>query len=185
METRELSVLALPTMDEQTGLLNVIIETPKGTRNKFGFDERFGLLRLKKVLPPSTVFPFNFGFLPSTWGEDGSPLDVVVLMEEPAFPGCLVSARLLGVIEAEQTRHGRKVRNDRFIAVADQTPALGHYQHLKDVEFGLLGQIEQFFISYNQAEGQKFIPIRRTPGEMARKLIAEGQARFVEKFDAR
>ena len=122
MEMRGMSVIGLPSYDQETGLLNAIIETPKGARNKFSYDERLGLFRLKKVLPAGAVFPFHFGFIPGTWGEDEGPLDVLVLMEEPAFPGCLVPSRLLGVLEAEQTKHGKCLRNDRFIAVADKMP---------------------------------------------------------------
>ncbi|HEX8201166.1 MAG TPA: inorganic diphosphatase, partial [Isosphaeraceae bacterium] len=87
----------------KTGELNVIIETPKGSRNKFDFDEELGLFKLGGVLPAGAVFPYDFGFVPATRGGDGDPLDVLVLMDEPAFVGCLVPARLIGVIEAEQT----------------------------------------------------------------------------------
>ncbi len=93
--------------------LNVIIETPKGSRNKFKYDEEFGLFRLSGLLPVGAVFPFDFGFVPSTAGEDGDPLDVLLLMDEPAFAGCLVTSRLIGVIEAEQTEEGKAERNDR------------------------------------------------------------------------
>ncbi len=97
----------LDARDFESGDLNVIIETPKGSRNKFKFDEKLGIFTLKHVLPLGAVFPFDFGFIPSTRGEDSDPLDVLVLMDEPAFAGCLVPARLLGVIEAEQTGYDR------------------------------------------------------------------------------
>src|SRR5438876_43986 len=100
------------------GELNVVIETPQGSRNKFTFDEELCLFKLGGVLPLGAAFPFDFGFLPDTMGQDGDPLDVLVLMDEPAFPGCLVPARLIGVIEAEQTEKGKTERNDRLIAVA-------------------------------------------------------------------
>src|SRR3954469_6625001 len=90
----------------RSGELNVIIETPKGSRNKFDFDEELGLFKLGGVLPAGAVFPFDFGFVPATRGGDGDPLDVLVLMDEPAFVGCLVAARLIGVIEAEQAEGG-------------------------------------------------------------------------------
>src|ERR687890_1560322 len=96
--------------------LNVIIETPKGSRNKYNYDEKLGLFRLGGVLTSGASFPFDFGFVPSTLGGDGDPLDVLVLMDEPAFAGCLVRARLLGVIEAEQTEKGKTAQNDRLIA---------------------------------------------------------------------
>src|SRR5947209_2197127 len=108
----------LDAYDPDSGELYVVIETPKGSRNKYAFDEMKGLYKLKKVLPLGTLFPFDFGFVPSTLGDDGDPLDVLLLMDEPVFPGCLVAARLLGVIEAEQTEDGETERNDRLIAVS-------------------------------------------------------------------
>src|SRR3982750_1608163 len=99
--------------------LNVVIETPKGSRNKYNFDGSLGLFKLGGVLPAGHSFPYDFGFIPQTTGGDGDPLDVLVLMDEPAFPGCLIRSRLIGVIEAEQTEHnGETTRNDRLIAVA-------------------------------------------------------------------
>lgn len=110
--------------------LNVIIETPKGSRNKFNYDEDYNLFKLGGVLPAGAVFPFDFGFIPSTIGGDGDPLDVLLLMDEPAFPGCLVSSRLIAVIEAEQTeRDGETTRNDRLIAVAADSRA--HQTHVR------------------------------------------------------
>src|SRR6187549_1983500 len=96
----------------------VVIETPKGSPNKLAFEPRYGTFVLKGVLPAGAVFPFDFGFVPSTRGGDGDPLDVLVLMDAPVFPGCIVPSRLIGVIEAEQTEDGETERNDRFLAVA-------------------------------------------------------------------
>src|SRR5215475_6104288 len=96
--------------------VNVIIETPKGSRTKFKYDERENLFVFDKALPMGQSFPFDYGFVPSTKGGDGDPLDVMVIAE-PTFVGCLVHAKLLGVIEAEQTENGETERNDRLIAV--------------------------------------------------------------------
>src|SRR5437764_15464112 len=85
------------------GVVHVIVDTPKGSRNKFKYDEELGLFKLSGVLPAGAVFPFDFGFVPATLGGDGDALDVLLLMDEPAFVGCLVEVRLIGVIEAEQT----------------------------------------------------------------------------------
>jgi inorganic pyrophosphatase len=84
----------------------VVIETPKGSPNKLVFEPRRGAFVLKGVLPAGAVFPFDFGFVPSTRAEDGDPLDVLVLMDAAVFPGCIVPSRLIGVIEAEQTEAG-------------------------------------------------------------------------------
>ncbi len=93
----------LTPFDEESEELNVIIDTPKDSRNKYKYDEKLGLFKLSGVLTVGHFFPFDFGFIPQTLGGDGDALDVLVLMDEPAFVGCLVRSRLVGVIEAEQT----------------------------------------------------------------------------------
>src|SRR5215213_321261 len=104
----------LPTFDPKTGEVVVVAETPKGSRNKYSYDAGLGAFRLAAVLPEGTSFPFDFGFVPSTLGEDGDPLDVLVLLDTPVVAGCVLTARLIGVIEAEQReRGGERVRNDR------------------------------------------------------------------------
>src|SRR5579871_6578732 len=108
----------LQARDKSSGLFQVVIETPRGHRNKFKYEEKLGLFTLHKVLPLGASFPFDFGFIPATRGQDGDPLDVLVLMDEPTFPGCVVTSRLIGVLEAEQTEDGETVRNDRLIAMA-------------------------------------------------------------------
>ena len=99
--------------------LNVVIETPKGSRVKCAYDFDTGLMKLDKALPEGMVFPFNFGFIPGTKAEDGDPLDILILNEEPLIPGCLVKARLVGVILAKQTEKDETVRNDRLIGLAE------------------------------------------------------------------
>ena len=159
--------------------LNVIIETPKGSRNKYNYDEGLRLFKLGGVLPSGAAFPFDFGFVPATLGGDGDPLDVLVLMDEPAFTGCLVRARLVGVIEAEQTeRDGETQRNDRLIAVAAKSRLHGNVRTLEDLGSGLPEEIEHFFVSYNQAKGKEFKPLGRFGPKRALKLVGEGVRRF-------
>src|ERR1700722_12946419 len=88
--------------EDEAALITVIIETPKGSRNKYAFDPEERIFALKTVLPAGMAFPYDFGFVPSTKGGDGDPLDVLVLMDEPAFAGCKLSCRIIGVIEGEQ-----------------------------------------------------------------------------------
>lgn len=159
--------------------LNVIIETPKGSRNKFNYDEKHKLFKLAGVLPTGAVFPFDFGFIPSTLGGDGDPLDVLLLMDEPAFPGCLVEARLVAVIEALQTeRDGEKMRNDRLIAVASDSRTHKSVRTLADLNEVLLDEIEHFFISYNQIKGKEFAPLGRYGPIKAAKLVEDGIRSF-------
>ncbi|MBV9608013.1 MAG: inorganic diphosphatase, partial [Acidobacteria bacterium] len=97
---------------EKSELVKVVIETPKGSRNKYAFDQDDRVFVLRKVLPAGMSFPYDFGFVPGTEAEDGDPLDVLLLMEEPAFPGCTVSSRLVGVVKGEETEEeNKKVRN--------------------------------------------------------------------------
>jgi inorganic pyrophosphatase len=152
----------LDAFNEEPEELNVIIETPKGSRNKFNYDGELRLFKLGGVLPAGAVFPFDFGFVPSTLGGDGDPLDVLVLMDEPAFTGCLVRARLVGVIEAEQTeRDGETTRNDRLIAVASDSHLLKKVRSLGRLNANLVEEIEHFFVSYNQIKGKEFKPLGR------------------------
>jgi inorganic pyrophosphatase len=161
-----------PFEDEDT--LHVIIETPKGSRNKFKFEPKLGLFELGSVLPAGAVFPFDFGFVPGTKGDDGDPVDVLVLMDEPAFPGCLIRSRLIGVIEADQVeRDGTKVDNHRLIAVADNSWAHHDVKTIEDVSERIIEEIEHFFISYNTAKYKTFTPRGRYGAKRARRIVEE------------
>jgi inorganic pyrophosphatase len=168
----------LPAFHKKPNILNVIIETPRGCRNKYAYDQNYGLFKLKKVLPLGTVFPFEFGFVPSTQGEDGDPLDILLIMEEPTYPGCLVSTTLIGVIEASQSRKGKKVRNDRLVGVAEKAQLSRKIRSLKDLDEKMLTQIEEFFTFYNKAEGKAFRVMGRGTPTHARRLVAEGMEKF-------
>jgi inorganic pyrophosphatase len=164
---------------DDDGVLNVIIETPKGSRNKFNYDEATGLFKLGGVLPAGAAFPFDFGFVPSTLGGDGDPLDVLVLMDEPAFTGCLVRVRAVGVVEAEQTeRDGEPTRNDRLIGVAAESRLHKGVRTLAALGDALLDEIEHFFVSYNDFKGKEFRPLRRSGPARAVSLVEEGMKEF-------
>jgi inorganic pyrophosphatase len=180
------NLIKLGAFAEDSKELNVIVETPKGSRNKFDYDEDSGLFKLGGVLPSGAVFPFDFGFVPSTEGGDGDPLDVLLLMDEPAFTGCLVRARLLGVIEAEQTeRDGVTTRNDRLIAAAAESRLLGKVKSLASLGDELLEEIEHFFISYNDIKGKEFKPLGRFGPKHALTLVEEGMKTFVKERQRR
>jgi inorganic pyrophosphatase len=152
--------------------IGVVIETPKGSRNKFKYDVNSRRLKLSKVLPEGMVFPFDFGFVPSTKGADGDPLDVLVLMDDPAFPGCLVECRLVGILEAEQTKGQRKIRNDRLIAVANQSLRYSDIHHLSDLNRTLVKQIEAFFINYQKARKVKVSILSRQGAARALAVLS-------------
>ena len=165
---------SLKAFDKTNDSLNVVIETPKGSRNKYKFNEEKEIFELSGILPLGATFPFDFGFIPQTLGEDGDPLDVLLLMDEPAFAGCLVPSRLIGVIEAEQTEDGKTTRNDRLIAIACKSITHDHIRKIGDLNDNLLEQIKYFFISYNEIKGKKFEPRGEFGARKAKSLIAEG-----------
>lgn len=164
----------LEAWDSQSGACNVIIETVKGERNKFKYEPNTGAFTLCKVLPCGAVFPFDFGFIPSTVGDDGDPLDILVLMDAPCFAGCIIPCRLVGVLEAEQTEDGKTERNDRMMAVAQHSHDHKDVHSVKDLNKHLLKEVEQFFISYNEMAGKKFVPLSWRGPNRAKKLTQEG-----------
>ncbi len=165
------STIELPAVDPDSELLNVVVDTPRGSRNKYKWDEKQGQWKLSKVLPQGMSFPCDFGFIPSTRGEDGDPVDILVFMDEPAFPGCIVPARLIGVIEAEQSEDGKTVRNDRLVAVVETPTNPAEYHSLAEVSRQRVDEIEQFFVSYNRIEGREFKPLARRGAERAWELV--------------
>ena len=129
---------------DKDGILQVIIETPKGSRNKYSFDPDQKIFSLKKVLPAGMAFPYDFGFLPRTLADDGDPIDVLLLMDEPAFPGCLISARLIGVIRGEQIDGKKRIRNDRLVAIAEANHMYANVKKLEDLPRQFVKELEDF-----------------------------------------
>lgn len=141
-------------LDPKKGVCPAIIETPKGCRNKFDYDPESNLFMLGGLLPEGMMFPFDFGFVPSTLGDEGDPLDILVLMDAPAHVGCLIEVRIIGVIEAEQAQNGNKETNDRLLGVAVHSYNHQDLESINDVSKTLLSQAEEFFISYNKQRGR-------------------------------
>jgi inorganic pyrophosphatase len=167
------------TFDPDTKDLNVVIETPRGSRNKFDYDEELGIFKLAQVLAEGLVFPNEFGFIPSTRGEDGDPLDVMVLLDEPTSVGCLLTARLIGVIEAQQgEKDGTKCRNDRLIAVATHAHVNCEVKSIEELDQAILDGIEHFFVYYNSMRGKQFKPLGRRGPKRAKKLVELGRRAF-------
>ena len=151
--------------------INVVIETPAGNSNKYTYLPKKDFFKLTKVLPVGTVFPWDFGFIPGTKGDDGDPLDALVFMDTPTFTGCVVESRLIGVIEAVQTEDGKKERNDRIIAVSSEHDNFSHIHTLQDLNQTLLDELARFFAYYNSMAGKKFEITGKEGPAKARKLI--------------
>jgi len=165
-------------LDIKQRTCRAIVETPKGCRNKFDYDPKANLFALGGLLPEGMMFPFDFGFVPSTLGDDGDPLDVMVLMDAPAHVGCLIDIRIIGIIHATQTEEGKTERNDRLLGVAIHSYDHQDLQSINDVNDALLQQVEAFFVSYNKQRGKKFT-IETTGGpRKAIKFLERGMRKL-------
>ena len=176
------SALDIPVYDAESGALNVVVETPRNSRNKFKYDPKCGLFCLSAVLPEGSSFPHAFGFVPSTLGDDGDALDVLVLMDEAVYPGCLVPCRLIGNIQARQIdEDGTEVRNDRLLAVSVDSHDHVGVKKPADLTDSFIKEIEDFFVFYNKGRGKKFIPRAWKGPGAAKKAIAAGEAKYRRK----
>jgi len=168
----------LPTFDRDSGCINAVVETPKGSRAKLGYDPDLNAMVLKHILPEGMSFPFDFGFIPSTLEDDGDPMDVLVLMDAAIPAPCVVPSRLVGVIEARQTeRNGETVDNARLVAIGERCQLFADIKRLSDLPSSVVQQIQTFFISYNQQNGKTFEVVACRGPQKAKRLVEEGQRR--------
>ena len=164
----------LPVTDDD-GNVQVIVETPRGSRNKYAFDPDQKIFSLHKVLPEGMAFPHDFGFIPSTKADDGDPIDVLILMDQPAFPGCLAKARLVGVIEGVQTKDGKKERNDRLLAVAASSHTHSEVKSIKDLNKSMLTELEKFLVNYHLNDKEEYKVLACKGPDAAKKCLKKAR----------
>lgn len=165
----------LDAYDDDTKCWRAIIETPRGSPHKYDYDVDHGCYELKKTLPEGMRFPLDFGFVPGTLGEDGDPVDVLVMLDYPAVCGALVRIRPIGAIKARQKKKGGAwKRNDRLIAVAGHSRTLADVRSLGDMRPNQLDELIEFFTQYNKLEGRKFHPLGTCGADAAEKLLRDG-----------
>ncbi|MBK9127737.1 MAG: inorganic diphosphatase [Phycisphaerales bacterium] len=139
----------IPAGTDLPRAVNVIVEIPRGRRSKFEVDPATGLIRLDRYLYSSSHYPGDYGFIPQTLAEDGDNLDVLVMVNEPTFSGCLIQARVIGLFKmTDRNQHDYKV-----LAVPNSDPLFAEYQDLQDVPKHYLREVEHFFMTYKQLEG--------------------------------
>lgn len=167
------------TYDAESGDLRAVVETPRGSRNKFRYDPDCDCFELATALPEGMSFPFDFGFVPSTLGDDGDPLDLLVIMDAPVPSGCVLRCRLIGVIEARQKEKGKDwTRNDRLIAVATHARTHEGIKTLDQLRPHTLEDITAFFVDYNKLHDKKFEPVGRHGPRRGAKLVKQGAAAY-------
>ena len=153
--------------------MNIIIETPRGSREKYKYDAELHLFRLHKILPAGLSFPYDFGFIPATKGEDGDPLDALVISEFKSFPGCVMDCRIIGCLKAEQSAKEKLIRNDRFLAIPEQTIVFENVLSIEDLPPTLLIELELFFTTYMRLEGKEFLIMGQLNASEATAILKE------------
>ncbi len=153
----------------------MVVETPRGSRHKYELLPEFEAFALSKTLPEGMTFPYDFGFVPQTRGEDGDPLDALVLFSEPTFPGCIIECRLIGVIRASQKEKKRGwIRNDRYLTIAESTEEFAGIRKSRQLPASILVELERFFKNYNDLEERRFRLHGIDGPDAARRLLRAG-----------
>ena len=168
-----------PKLDEGRHTCRAIIESPKGSRSKYAFDPETGAFALKRILPDGMSFPLDFGFVPGTSAEDGDPLDILVLNDEPGCVGALVEARLVGVIEGEQREDGKTFRNDRILAVAQVSHLFRSIRVADDLDGPVLKNLTQFWVNYGALRGAEFVVLGLQGPQAAVEAVRQARTAFL------
>lgn len=164
--------------EEAQELLRVVIQSPSGSRHRYGYDEASGLFELKGALPSGCRFPMDFGWVPGTKAGDGEPLPILVLLDEPTFPGCLLSVRLLGVLQADQVRAGKTRKVHWLTGVAAEIGELEAVRSLSDLPRPLMAQLEEVFVCFHAGDAFGFRLVGVQGAGYAGQLVEEAAERF-------
>lgn len=160
--------------DDVPNELQVFIEIPKGSRNKYELDKETGLIKFDRLLYSSVHYPGDYGFIPQTLADDDDPLDVVVIVTEATFPGCIMHVRPIGVFEMSDD----KGIDEKILCVAFADPLREKYYSLKDVRPHYLREVEHFFKVYKDLEGKTTEILGWADVERARVIINECRDRY-------
>lgn len=150
-----LDLESVPIGEGAPGVVNVVVEVPVGSRNKYEYEPEIGLIMRDRVLPGNVRYPTDYGFIPSTEAEDGEPLDVMVAAHDPVFPGCVLRVRPVGVLDVAD-QNGRDLT---ILAVPDDDPRFADIDELDDLPDQSLREIEQFYAVYKQLEGDEEVEV--------------------------
>jgi inorganic pyrophosphatase len=154
--------------------VNGIIEIPRGSRAKYEIDKESGLIKLDRVIYASMYYPLNYGFIPRTLGEDGDPLDIVVLTQVSVVPLCLIPSKVIGVMQMID----RGVADEKIIAVAEQDPSVSHLTDVNDLPGYLFSEVRHFFENYKTLENKKVVINEFLSKEQAFNVIEASMQRY-------
>ncbi|HNS01654.1 MAG TPA: inorganic diphosphatase [Anaerolineae bacterium] len=168
----------LRTGPDAPDTIYVIVEIPKGSRNKYEYQKANGVIFLDRVLYSSMVYPGDYGLIPRTFYEDGDPLDIIVMVNEPTFPGCIIQARPIGIFRMLD----RDQEDAKILAVPATDPGFNEYHDLSDVPQSFLNEVAHFFEVYKDLEGQRTKPIGWENAAAAKAEIMRSVALYQERF---
>ena len=157
-------------------LVRVIIEIPKNSSNKYEYDGKLGVFRLDRALYSPMHYPGDYGFIPGTLGEDGDPMDVLTLVDEPSFPGCLMEVRPIGMLDMVDSAQA----DQKILAVPSRDPRFAELKDVEDIRDHIRREIEHFFQIYKELEGKNV----QTQGWRGRALalthVTAGRKRYLK-----
>lgn len=166
----EVNLETLPIGEDAPELVNVIVEVPVGSRNKYEYEPEMGAILLDRVLPGNIRYPADYGFVPSTVSTDGEPLDCMVFAYDPVFPGCVINARVIGVLDIT----GEAGSEPNLFAVPADDPRFEDIRSLDDMAEQNLHDIENFFVTFKQLEGDEEAQVAGWRGiEEAHEVVRE------------
>ena len=165
---------SVPLGDKAPEIINVVVEIPRGSHHKYEYDEKLDEIRLDRVLHSPVFYPTDYGFIPQTRSEDGDHLDVLVLITEPVFPGCVLTVRPIGMLNMNDNAG----QDWKILAVADKDPKLSDIREIDDVNEHYKKEIVHFFEVYKRLEEKKVEVVGWLNKTEAYRIIKEAQERF-------
>ena len=160
--------------------VTAVIEIPRGSRNKYELDKKTGLMKLDRVLYSAVHYPGDYGLIPRTLHEDGDPLDILVRINEPTFPGCQIECRPIGVLRMLD----KGEPDDKILAVPTDDPFHEEYFDVADIPQHYLKEVEHFFHIYKDLEGKRVQILGWEKSEVAMRIIDESVRRYAEKYQS-
>jgi inorganic pyrophosphatase len=168
----------IPTGEHAPDVVYAVVEIPRGHRNKYEYSKTLGVIQLSRVLFSPMHYPGDYGFIPQTCGDDGDPLDILVMTTEPTFPGCVIEARPIGVFHMLDNREG----DDKILAVPAADPLFGDYDSIRDVPQHFLAEVSHFFKTYKQLEGIHVQPVGWEDAAAARAIIEQARESYKKQY---
>jgi inorganic pyrophosphatase len=168
----------LPPGPQPPEIVYTIVEIPRGSRNKYEYHEAMGIIKMDRLLYSSLHYPGDYGLIPQTLADDGDPLDTLIMVTEPTFPGCVVEVRPLGLFRMLD----RGQADDKVLAVPASDPLYNEYRDLDDVPPHFLKEVAHFFTVYKDLEGGRVKPIGWEPRPKALEAIEHAIAFYRREF---